>query len=152
MTIGLLCDHGCTALFNASTATVKYKDCIVLTGTRLSITRLWNLEVPRTASEPPLSVATTPKFASTTSTANAVINNPNLAERIAFYHASMFSPALSTWCTAIDAGHFTSWPELTSAQVQQYPPQSIAMVKKVTSTKNAPMFDPQNRQPRSMKL
>jgi hypothetical protein len=116
-------------LFNASTVTVKYKDCIVLTGTRLSITRLWNLNVPRTASAPPLSVADTPEIASTTSTANAVINNPNLAERIAFYHASMFSPALSTWCAAIDAGHFTSWPELTSVQVRRYPPQSIAMVK-----------------------
>ena len=75
---------------------------------------------------PPL---TPPKVASTTSTANAVINNPNLAERIAFYHASMFSPAISTWCAAINAGHFTSWPELASAQVRQYPPQSIAMVK-----------------------
>jgi hypothetical protein len=94
-------------LFNASTITIKYKDCIVLTSTWLLITRLWNLNVP----------ADTPKIASTTSTANAVIYNPNLAERIAFYHASMFSPALSTWCAAIDAGHFTSWPKLMSAQV-----------------------------------
>jgi hypothetical protein len=113
-------------LFNARTVTITYKDCIVLTGTRLSITKLWNLNVPRTASAPPLSVADTPEI---TSTANAVINNPNLAERITFYHASVLSPALSTWCTAIDAGHFTSWPELTSAQVRRYPPQSIAMVK-----------------------
>jgi len=109
--------------------TVKYKDCIVLTGTRSSITRLWNLDAPRTVSAPPLSVADTPELNNPPSTANAVINNPNLAERIAFYHASLFSPALSTWCTAIDAGHFTSWPELTSAQVRRYPPQSIAMVK-----------------------
>jgi hypothetical protein len=29
ISIGLLCDHGCTALFNASTVTVKYKDCMV---------------------------------------------------------------------------------------------------------------------------
>jgi hypothetical protein len=91
--------------------------------------KLWNLDVPRLVSAPPSSIAGTPEIASTTSTANAVINNPNLAERIAFYHASLLSPALSTWCTAIDAGHFTSWPELTSAQVRQYPPQSIAMVK-----------------------
>ena len=84
---------------------------------------------PSYRSAPPLSVADTPETANTSSTANAVINNPNLAERIAFYHASMFSPALSTWCTAIDAGHFTSWPKLKSAQARQYPPQSIAMVK-----------------------
>ena len=109
--------------------TVKYKDCIVLTATRSSITRLWNLDAPRTVSAPPLSVADKPENTNPPSTANAVINNPNLAERIAFYHASLFSPALSTWCTAIDAGHLTSWPELTSAQVRRYPPQSIAMVK-----------------------
>jgi hypothetical protein len=101
-------------LFNASTLTVTKKDCTVLTNTWLSLTRLRNLDVPRTASAPPSSVADTPKVASTTSTANAVINNPNLAERIAFYHASMFSPTLSTWYAAIDAGHFTIWPELTS--------------------------------------
>jgi len=124
--------------------TVKYKDCIVLTGTRSSITRLWNLDAPRTVSAPPLSVADTPETANTSSTANAVINNPNLAERIAFYHASMFSPALSTWCTAINAGNFTSWPELTSAQVRQYPPQSIALVKG--------HFDPERANVRSAKL
>jgi len=109
---------------------VKYNDCIVLTGTRSLITRLWNLDVPNPAAAPPMSVADTPtKVASVPSTANAVINNPNLVARIAFCHASMFSPAISTWCAAINAGHFTSWPELTSAQVRRYPPQSIAMVK-----------------------
>jgi hypothetical protein len=41
----------------------------------------------------------------------------------------LFSSAIPTWCAAIDAGHFTSWPEPTSAQVRRYPPQSIAMVK-----------------------
>jgi len=75
-------------LFNARTVTIKYKDCIVLTGTWSSITKLWNLDVPRLVSAPPLSVADTPEIASTTSTASAVINNPNLEERIAFYHAS----------------------------------------------------------------
>jgi len=125
ISIGLLCDHGCTALFNASTVTVKYKDCIVLTGTCLLITRLWNLNVPSPATAPPTSVADTPKVASTTSTANAVINNPNLAECIAFYHASMFSPAISTWCTAINAGHFTSWPELTSASPSSPIPTTV---------------------------
>jgi hypothetical protein len=54
---------------------------------------------------------------------------PHLADRIAFYHAALFSPSLSTWCTAINNGHMTSWPELTSAQVCKHPPQSAAMIK-----------------------
>ena len=65
--------------------------------------------------------------------------------------ASMFSPAISTWCAAIDASHFTSWPELTSAQVRQYPPQSIAMVKGHLDQERANARST-NRQPRSMKL
>jgi hypothetical protein len=50
-----------------------------------------------------------------------------VANRIDFYHASLFSPSLSTWCQAIDAGHFTTWPGLTSATVRKYPPQSTPM-------------------------
>ena len=61
ISIGLLCDHGCTTLFNACTVTVKYNDCIVLTGTRLLITRLWNLDVPSPAAAPPRSAANTPR-------------------------------------------------------------------------------------------
>jgi hypothetical protein len=52
-----------------------------------------------------------------------------IADRIAFYHACCFSPALSTWCAAIDAGRFTTWPELTSALVRRYPPPLAATIK-----------------------
>ena len=55
--------------------------------------------------------------------------NSTIKERIAYYHACCFSPALSTWCQAIDAGHFTTWPELTSQLVRQHTPTSIAMHK-----------------------
>jgi hypothetical protein len=50
-----------------------------------------------------------------------------LADRVAFYHAAMFSPVLSTWCAAIDAGHMATWPDLTSAQVRRHFPVSIPM-------------------------
>jgi hypothetical protein len=43
-----------------------------------------------------------------------------IATRIAFYHAALFSPSISTWCDVIDARHLTTWPELTSAQVRRY--------------------------------
>ena len=39
------------------------------------------------------------------------------------------SPALSTWCRAIDAGYFKSWPGLTAAAVRKHLPQSIPMHK-----------------------
>ena len=52
-----------------------------------------------------------------------------LPQRIAFYHAALFSPALSTLCKALDAEYLTTWPELTSALVRKYPPQSRAMIE-----------------------
>ena len=52
-----------------------------------------------------------------------------MAHRIAFMHASMFSPSLSTWCKAIDSGRMTTWPDLTSAQVRRHPPHPAAMIQ-----------------------
>jgi hypothetical protein len=58
---------------------------------------------------------------------HTTLAHDTIATRISFYHASLFSPALSTWCHAIDAGHFTTWPGLTFSAVRKYPPQSIPM-------------------------
>ena len=44
---------------------------------------------------------------------NAVLDIPTLAERIAFIHASLFSPALDTWMKAIKAGYLTIFPAIT---------------------------------------
>jgi hypothetical protein len=52
-----------------------------------------------------------------------------IATRVAFYHAALFSPSISTWCDAIDAGHLTTWPELTSAQVCRYLQTPTATIK-----------------------
>jgi hypothetical protein len=66
-----------------------------------------------------------------TLTCNAVTTTvtQTVAERVAFYHAALFSPTMSTWCKAIDAGHFVSWPELTSKQVRTHLPTTLATLK-----------------------
>jgi hypothetical protein len=51
---------------------------------------------------------------------------PYLQDRIAFYHAALFSPVLSTWTHAISAGYLDSWPALTTKPVTQYAPRSEA--------------------------
>jgi hypothetical protein len=61
--------------------------------------------------------------------ANSAIRHDTIPDRIAFYHATLFSPSLATWCDAIDNGHFTAWPDLTSALVRKHAPKSIAMLK-----------------------
>jgi hypothetical protein len=97
-----LCDHCHTTVFDATTVTVRHRDQIILQGKRSPITKLWSLDLPTAPATPAM---------------NALVQNLNLADRIAFFHAAMFSPTLSTWCSVIDTGHLTTWPELTSAQV-----------------------------------
>ena len=60
--------------------------------------------------------------------ANYANPSATLTERIAFYHAAMFSPAIKTWCDAIDAGRMTTCPELTSTQVRRHPPNSSKLM------------------------
>jgi hypothetical protein len=125
LSIGQLYNHGCKAVFTHNGITITRNDLVLLTGTRSSATNgLWTLD--------PLDPTTTPAAAPSspiTGSANAMFHttlaHDTVANRIAFYHASLFSPSLSTWCHAIDAGHFPTWPGLTSSTVRKYPPQSI---------------------------
>ena len=61
--------------------------------------------------------------------ANAAIAKETVAERIAFLHWCAGSPPLSTFCKAIDAGFFRSWPQLTSKLVRKHMPTSVPMIK-----------------------
>jgi hypothetical protein len=99
----------------------------MLTGTRSIATNgLWTLNSlsPPTAS---LAAPSNPITGSVNAMFHTTLAHDTIANRIAFYHASLFSPSLSTWCHAIDAGQFPSWPGLTSSSVRKYPPQSIPM-------------------------
>jgi hypothetical protein len=124
LSITQLCGHGCNALFTDNAVTITLHDTVVLTDTRSTATGgLWNLT--------PLP-STTQSFTTTiTGSINAMFHttlaHATIVNIITFYHASCYSPALSTWCTAIKAGHFTTWPGLTSAPVRKYPPASVAM-------------------------
>jgi hypothetical protein len=60
---------------------------------------------------------------------NSAIRHDTIPERIAFYHTTLFSPSIATWCHAIDNGHFTTWPDLTSSLVRKHAPKSVAMIK-----------------------
>ena len=95
LSIGQLCDHGCSAYFTRHNLLIFYKGKIILKGTRTN--KLWNID----------------KDQPTTHSLNATIGNPTIAERIAFYHASLFSPTLTTLTKAIKAGYLTTFPEFT---------------------------------------
>ena len=95
---GELCDAGCETTFAASDATVVYQDWIVLQGTCENKLRKFSL--PGLPDSGPLSA-----FAAIPCTTPAV--------RVAFAHASLFSPAVSTLTTALEKGFLRSFPGLT---------------------------------------
>ena len=108
-----------------------HQGTIVLTGTRTNATGLWIVDATtrRTAT-----ITAHPAHHTASAPACYSIARPcppmaTLEQRIAFLHAAMCDPALSTLCSAIDAGFLSSFPEITSALVRKYPPQSAAMVQ-----------------------
>jgi hypothetical protein len=126
--VGKICNHNCTAIST---------DC--------SVKLYCNNDIQIKSAQPPLISGTcnaphqplynvclpfpTPVRHSinllTKESVNAV-NRPHLCDPIAFFHATMFSPAISTWTDAINAGFLDSFPKLTAKQVHQYQPHSEA--------------------------
>ena len=123
LSIGQLCDAGCYVAFNATTVTVSHNDTIVLTGHRTPATRLWHLTLPTPLPAPAPSPTPAP------ASAHAAIGSATPAELVAFAHAALFSPALSTLKRALDKGFLTNFPGLTPTLLRKHPPRSVAMVK-----------------------
>ena len=124
ISIGQLCDAGCAVVFDATKVTVTYQNCTVLTGTRTQATRLWELDIT-----PPEQA----NHADTTNTyvefAGAAVGSATPAELVAFTHAAMFSPALSTLEKALNKGYLHNLPGLTATTLRKHPPRSVAMAK-----------------------
>ena len=95
LSVGKICDENCTAIFTKSKMTIHNNKHIhistcappLLTGTRnASSKQLWSVKLPMTYQ--PLS----PLY----HRANSVLHNPSIRNRVAFYHAALFSPTIST--------------------------------------------------------
>jgi hypothetical protein len=128
LSISQLCAHGCKAIFTDTTVTITFDNTVITTGTRSTATGgLWTLTpIPPSTT----SINHLPNNA-VKSSVNAMFHttlaHDTITNRIAFYHATCYSPVLSTWCAAIDDGHFTRWSGLTSAAVKKHLPASMAM-------------------------
>jgi hypothetical protein len=130
ISIGQLCDHGCTAAFDATSVAITYANHPVLVGTRSPSTGLWQVLPTVHNSTKPLPndqciIQPNPQHFP----AHALAAHSTIAEQVAFYHATMFYPSVATWCKAIDAGFLTTWPALTSVQVRRHLPFAAPMIK-----------------------
>ena len=90
LSIGQLCDAGYQVIFNRDTMSVLLHGKRVLQGARSLTTKLWHVNL---TCEP-----------TQIETAAAAIDSRKTAELVAFAHATLFSPALSTLQMAIHKG------------------------------------------------
>jgi hypothetical protein len=118
ISMGQLCDAGCSVAFTATDVNVSVNDTVVLTGHRTPNTLLWHFPLPIPTPAPPVNHS-----------ALATIDSATPAELVAFAHAALFSPALSTLHRALSKGFITNFPGITPTLLRKHPPQSIAMIK-----------------------
>lgn len=131
LSMGQLCDAGCVVTFDATSVTVQLHDNCILAGRRTPNTGLWHMSlvqpslppvIPRPAIAPPSPVMVQ-------HTSHNAIPSATPAELVAFAHAALFSPVLSTLKQALDRGFLPNFMGLTTKTLQKYPPQSVAMIK-----------------------
>jgi hypothetical protein len=154
LSIGQLCNNGCTTEFTATDVIIKYNNTPILQGFRDPI-GLWQIPMqhkqdveqsPQTASLPQ------PQFLSTASslhTVNSLIDAKTQHELIQYIHATCFSPTESTWVEAIKNNHFTTWPLINDTSIHKYFRNSTATAKchldqqrqNIRSTKQPTMID-----------
>jgi hypothetical protein len=124
LSIGLLCDHGCTAIFDKQHVKISYQNAIILKGYRDPDTNLWKVPLQPTAQPDPTWILPHTKHR-----ANSAYHTSTQTDLITYLHAACGSPVPSTWMKAIRNGHFATWPGLTAKLVKDKLPKSIATVK-----------------------
>jgi hypothetical protein len=106
-----LCDAGCTVLFDSTTCTIQCPS-----GETIHCPRqpdgLWTLLPPNPCLQ----------------AMSASLPSSTPEELVAFAHAALFSPALSTLLTAMQKNYLPPFPGLTAASLRKYPPRSEATV------------------------
>jgi hypothetical protein len=155
-----LCDHVCTALFDATKVRVFQDDQCIITGHRTQHTGLWYIPLSPPPGFSPADPTRPPLLPSILRTANAILPrrhvasvahfDPTKAHQVAFSHSTIGSPALSTLQAAVDNNYVTGFPGLTSKSLRQHPPQSKATSKGhmyqirqgTKSTKSKPIVQP----------
>jgi hypothetical protein len=99
-----------------------------MTGTRTHATGLWTLSLlapfPADVHAGPAMVAPVLLHHSF-----AAVQSATPADLVAFAHATLFSPALSTLKAALDRGFLPHFMGLTAATLSKSPPHSVAMIK-----------------------
>lgn len=128
LSMGQLCDAGCTVTFDATSVTVQLANKTIMDGIRTSENGLWQLSLIQPSLTPSIPVLgpPPPPYAHQS---YAAVQSATPSELVAFAHATLFSPTLSTLQQALDRGFLPNFMGQTAKALKKYPPQSVAMIK-----------------------
>jgi hypothetical protein len=116
ISVGQLCDNGCSVTFTQDQVTVSKNEKCVMYGSRDPKSRLWRVDLKK-------------RFETNQVQCNHAHDNSNQKYLINYLHAACFSPVKSTWITAMKNGNFTSWPGLTEHAVEKHLSKSTSSTK-----------------------
>jgi hypothetical protein len=121
--MGQLCDAGCVVTFDATSVTVSLNNNILLDGIRTPDTGLWHLSMvqPSLSSPPALATSVSPPLLHQS---YAAMHSATPAELVAFAHAALFSPVLSTLKQALDRGYLPNFVGLTAKALKNQTDQA----------------------------
>jgi hypothetical protein len=119
LSVGQMCDSGCSVTFTATEVTVTNGESTILTGPRDKYSSLWRIPL-----EPYLPLEIVREHS-----AHNVYEQKSIQATIAYLHACCFSPVTDTWLKAIQNGHFATWPSVTVENVRKYLSKSDATSK-----------------------
>ena len=124
LSIGLLCDAGMIAIYTAANVLIlDSAGNLVLHGSRSLVDKIWLIDV---SGPPP--VATIRPTTSLLSASVITEARGTQAQIVAYYHATMGSPSISTLEDALNR-QFVQLPGLTLEMLRKYPPSSVATAK-----------------------
>jgi len=131
LSIGKLCDHGCIAIYDKDSVQIYRSGTLLMQGHRDKLTRLWLVDTSGGDSNA-TSANRYHLIANNTRTIAAAAmqhgGGDSTADTVAFLHAAMGSPPLSTFITAIEKG-YVDLPAISITAVKRYKPRSLATAK-----------------------
>ena len=120
LSIGQLCDHGCTAIFDHNNVKILHNNIVILHGFRDSGTNLWKIPLTQDHTGPTLPIHTTAH-----AQANSAYHTSTQPELIQFMHPACGHPVPSTWIQAIQKATSPlgqASPPTQSQSISQNPP------------------------------
>ena len=127
ISLGQLCDDGCTITLDKHNLTATKNDKLIMKGTRsVSGDGLWDIPIP---TQVPTSTPTHLPSPNDKSINVIIRKDKTKVDLIQYLHAACFSPAPDTFIKAIKNNQFTTWPGLTANLVKKHLPPCVFTAK-----------------------